>query len=449
MPRDATSKYLLLVFGCQMNKNDAERIGRLLADAGLSPTHDEAGADVIVMVTCSVRQSAEERIYGKMEDLIRLKKRNPRLLVGVTGCMAGRDKDGAIRKRLAAVDFFFPTAEMAKLPGWIAGRWGSDAVRPSAGPSSYLDVEPLRELPTPSAFITIQIGCDKYCAYCVVPYARGRETNRPASSILEEVRSCADRGIVEVVLLGQSVNSYRAPDPGTFSKENPYVDHYAALLWEVDRVPGIRRIHWTAAHPISMSDEVVDAIGLPHQVNYLHLPVQSGSDEVLRRMNRKYTRERFLAIVDAVKRRRPGIALGTDIIVGFPGETDAQFEETLSLYAEADFDIAYPAEYSQRTGTLAARIYPDDISAEVKRARWSAIQELMEKASLRKNQAYVGATVEVLVMSVGQGSAIGTTSEQKSCRFPCDDPSFIGRLVPVRISEALTWQCHGDMVRSG
>ncbi|MBU1348842.1 tRNA (N6-isopentenyl adenosine(37)-C2)-methylthiotransferase MiaB [Patescibacteria group bacterium] len=447
---DAVPKYRLLVFGCQMNKNDAERISRLLSDMGLASTEDETEADVIVMVTCSVRQSAEERIYGKMEDLIDLKKRNPRLLVGVTGCMAGRDRDGAIRKRLAAVDFFFPTAEMGKLSGWIAERWGlpTPVGTPDSSGQAYLDVEPLRPPSIASAFVTIQTGCDKYCAYCVVPYARGRETNRPVAAILDEVRSCVDRGIVEVVLLGQSVNSYRAPDAETFSKNNPYADSFAALLWETDSLPGIRRVHWTAAHPVSMSDEVIDALGLSHQVNYLHLPVQSGSDEVLRRMNRKYTRQGFLDIIEAVKHRRPGIALGTDFIVGFPGETDAQFEETLSLYVEADFDIAYPAEYSQRTGTLAARLYPDDIPADVKRGRRLAVQDLMERTTLRKNRATVGTTVEVLVASVDGGEAVGTSSEQKVCRFPCDDPSYIGRIVPIRINTAQTWQCHGNMLRS-
>ncbi|MCI0479341.1 tRNA (N6-isopentenyl adenosine(37)-C2)-methylthiotransferase MiaB [Candidatus Uhrbacteria bacterium] len=447
--------YRILVYGCQMNRNDAERIGRLLSDAGFEETSDEHQADVIVFVTCSVRQSAEERIYGKMEDIMGLKKKRPHLLVAVTGCMAGRDTDGAIRRRLAAVDLFFPTAEMGKLPGWIAERWGEASPATASVRSdgsrhaTYLDIEPLRRTPPGTAFVTIQTGCDKYCAYCVVPYARGRETNRPAAAILEEVRTCAARGIVEIVFLGQSVNAYRAPDPETFSEENPYADPFAALLWETDRVPGIRRIHWTAAHPASMSDEVIDALALPHQVDYLHLPVQSGSDEVLRRMNRKYTRDRYLDVIAKVKARRPGIALGTDIIVGFPGETSADFDGTVSLYREVDFDIAYIAEYSVRSGTLAHRLYPDDVPPEEKRRRRSVLQAHMEETAERKNRTAIGKVVEVLVTEVREGYAVGTTEKLKACRFPCGDASSVGRIVPVRITDAKEWQLSGDMLRSG
>jgi tRNA-2-methylthio-N6-dimethylallyladenosine synthase len=377
-----------------------------------------------------------------MEDLIALKKKNPRLIVAITGCLAGRDKDGAIRKRLSAADLFFPTADMTKLPAWIAERWG--LTDPGCAPS-YLDVEPLR-VPSASAFVTIQTGCNRFCAYCVVPHARGLEKNRPAEDILGEVRACAEQGVIDVTLLGQSVNSYRAPDPETFSAGNPYADSFAALLWEIDRVPGIRRIHWTAAHPNSMTDEVIDALALPHQVDYLHLPVQSGSDEVLRRMNRKYTRDRYLGIIAKVKARRPGIAIGTDIIVGFPGETVVQFDETVSLYRDVDFDISYPAEYSQRTGTLAAKIYPDDVPAEEKRRRRLILQDLMEETAKRKNQAFVGKAVDVLVSGVLDGFATGTTNELKSCRFPCENRGSVGTIVPVRIQTALEWQLFGDML---
>jgi len=442
-PESTPPKFLILTLGCQMNKNDSERIARILTDAGFAPTDDEADADVIIMNTCSVRQSAEDRVYGKMEDFIALKRKKPHLLLAVTGCMAGRDTDGAIRKRLSAVDFFFPTADMVRLPAWIAERWMSGAVRSYS--ASYLDVRPLRH-PSASAFVTIQTGCDKYCAYCVVPYARGRETNRPVADILGEIRACAESGIIDITLLGQSVNSFRAP-AGSFSDANPYSDPFAALLWEANQVPGIERIHWTAAHPISMTDEVIDALALPKQVDYLHLPVQSGSDEVLRRMNRKYTRQRFLDILAKVKARRPGIAIGTDIIVGFPGETAAQFDETVSLYREADFDIAYQAEYSTRTGTLAAKIYPDDVPAAEKRRRWQVIQDLMEQTAKRKNQAFVGKTLRVLVASVSGGYATGTTDELKTCRFPCENEAFVGQMLPVRVVEALEWQLSGDMLR--
>jgi tRNA-2-methylthio-N6-dimethylallyladenosine synthase len=196
-----------------------------------------------------------------------------------------------------------------------------------------------------------------------------------------------------------------------------------------------------------MSDEVIDALALPNQINYLHLPVQSGSDEVLRRMNRKYTRERFLDIIAKVKARRPGIAIGTDIIVGFPGETAQQFEETVSMYREVDFDIAYQAEYSTRSGTLAEKMFPDDVPAAEKTRRWRVLQDLMEETTLRKNQATVGKTVDVLVGQVADGFAVGTTNELKSCRFPCEDPSFFGSIVRVLVAEAREWQLTGGMLR--
>lgn len=450
-------KYHLVTLGCQMNKNDSERMAGILSTLGFSAAAGEEDADLIITNTCSVRQSAEERIYGKQQDWAKLKEKNPKLIVGVTGCMAGRDLKGEIRRRLPTVDLFFPTRDMVNLPRWIAG------LRPELAQSldlaeDYLRIRPLRA-PSAQAYVTIQTGCNKYCTYCVVPYARGLEKNRPAADILEELRGLAAQGVIEVTLLGQSVNSYVASDPETFSADNPYTvspidptrsppsaNHFAALLWEANNIPGIERVHWTAAHPISMNDEIIDALALPKQVNYLHLPVQAGNDEVLRRMNRKYSRAQFMAIVEKVKARRPGIALGTDIIVGFPGETAEQFEETVSLYKECDFDISYPAQYSQRSGTLGARLYPDDVPAEEKRRRWDALQSLMEETTLRKNQSYVDKVVNVLVEGITDGRAHGNTREMKLATFPCLDQALVGKEVPVKISAALAWQLQGELV---
>jgi tRNA-2-methylthio-N6-dimethylallyladenosine synthase len=450
-------KYHLVTLGCQMNKNDSERMAGLLSGLGFTAALGEQDADIIITNTCSVRQSAEERIYGKQQDWAKLKEKNPKLIVGVTGCMAGRDAKGEIRRRLPTVDLFFPTRDMVNLPRWIAG------LRPELANSSdlaedYLKLRPLRA-PSAQAYVTIQTGCNKYCTYCVVPYARGLEKNRPAADILKELRELAQQGVIEVTLLGQSVNSYVASDPEVFSAGNPYTksridplrspptaNHFAALLWEANAIPGLERIHWTAAHPVSMNDEIIDALALPKQVNYLHLPVQAGNDQVLRRMNRKYTRAGFMAIVEKVKAKRPGIALGTDIIVGFPGETDEQFEDTMSLYTECDFDIAYPAQYSQRSGTLGARLYPDDVPAQEKRRRWDALQALMEETTLRKNQAYVDKVVNVLVEGIDAGRAQGNTREMKLAVFPCADRSLVGKEVPVKIRAALTWQLQGELV---
>jgi tRNA-2-methylthio-N6-dimethylallyladenosine synthase len=427
-----------------MNKNDSERIAGLLAGLGFQSTDEEQAADLILFNTCSVRQSAEDRLFGKMEDMLRLKETNPDLIVAVTGCMPGRDAKREFLKRLPGVDLYFPTPQMVNLPRWIA-ELRPDLVNSADLDADYLKIRPSRA-PSAQAFVTIQTGCNKFCTYCVVPYARGLERNRPVKDILDEVRDLAAHGVIEVTLLGQTVNSFKAADPENFSKDNPYHDHYAALLWEVNQIEGIRRVHWTAPHPNSMTDEVIDALTLPKQVNYLHLPVQSGSNSVLFRMNRKYTREKFLEIVRKLKERRPGIALGTDIIVGFPGETAEQFEETMSLYRECDFDISYTAQYSPRSGTLGVKLYQDDVSREEKRRRWDELQALMEETTLRKNRAYVDQTVEVLVERVRDGLASGLSMEQKLVRFPATDESLIGTIVPVKVSEALEWQLTGNMV---
>lgn len=439
-----TPKYQLVTYGCQMNKNDSERIAGLLSRLGFSETASESDADLIIFNTCSVRQSAEDRVYGKMQDILALKEKNPDLIVAVTGCMAGRDKKGEYRKKLAPVDLYFPTPQMVNLPKWIA-ELRPELVNSADFGADYLKIAPLRAS-SAQAYVTIQTGCNKFCTYCVVPYARGLEQNRPVADILQEVRELAAHGVVEVTLLGQTVNSFKAKDPESFSKNNPYKDSFAALLWEVNDIQGIERVHWTAPHPNSMTDEVIDALNLPKQVNYLHLPVQSGSSEVLKRMNRKHTCETFLDVIDKVRVRRPGIALGTDIIVGFPGETTEQFEETISLYRECDFDISYTAQYSPRSGTLGVKLYTDDVPKEEKRRRWDVLQALMEETAKRKNLAYVGRTVSVLVDNVEQGFGRGNSREMKLTRFATTDASLVGKIVGVQVTRTAEWQLAGDLL---
>jgi len=437
-------RYQIVTYGCQMNTNDSERIAGLLSRLGFTQTDNEHEADLILLNTCSVRQSAEDRIFGKMEDYIAMKEKNPKLLIGVTGCMVGRDTKGEFRKRLAPVDLYFPTPQMVHLPRWIA-ELRPELVNSADLGADYLKIMPLRAQ-TAQAYVTIQTGCNKFCTYCVVPYARGLERNRSVKDILDEVRGLAANGVLEVTLLGQTVNSFKATDPEMFSKDNPYTDHFAALLWEVNQVPGIERIHWTAPHPNSMTDEVIDALALPKQVDFLHLPVQAGSSDVLFRMNRKYTRERFLEVIRKVKKRVSSIALGTDIIVGFPGETVEQFEETVSLYRACDFDISYTAQYSPRSGTLGVKLYQDDVTREEKKRRWQVLQDLMEETVKRKNQAYVGRPVSVLVDTIEKGFASGNSCEMKRVRFLTMRADLVGTIVDVQVEQALEWQLMGKMV---
>ena len=424
-----------------MNKNDSERMASLLGGLGFVYTDDESLADLIVINTCSVRQSAEDRVFGSQEKYLEYKKTRPSLIVAVTGCMPGRDKKGEFRKRLPATDLYFPTPDMVHLPRWIA-ELRPDLVNSDSLKVDYLKLRPLRA-PTVQAYVTIQTGCNKFCSYCVVPYARGLERNRSAKDVIEECRELIEKGIVEITLLGQTVNSFKATDPETFSPMNPYKDHFAALLWEVQQLDGLQKLHWTAAYPLAMTDEVIDALTLPKQVNYLHLPVQSGNNEVLKRMNRKYTREQYLEVIRKIRAKVPHIALGTDIIVGFSGETEAQFEETMSLYREVGYDISYNAQYSARSGTLAAKLFPDDISPIVKRERWDRLQELMEEIAQQKNAASVGALQTVLVERVEGGLASGNTHEMKFCRFPSADSSLLGKFVKVSIRSAKAWVLEG------
>ncbi len=430
-----------------MNTNDSERMEGLLLSVGFEAAEDEATADLIIINTCSVRDHAEQRITGLMQQYIDRKENGERILVAITGCMAGRDTDGTLRARVKAADLFFATAEMIHLPRWIAElrpEWiiEGDAVE------DYLKINPKRQSSI-QAYVSIQTGCNHFCTYCVVPYARGLVRNRPLADILKEVKDLSAQGIKEITLLGQVVNAYKASDHNIFQPSNPYQNHFAALLWELNQTDGIERIHWTAAHPLQMDDQVIHALTLPKQINYLHLPVQSGSTEMLRRMNRKYTREKFLEIVEKIKTVRPGIALGTDIIVGFCGETDKDFEDTVDLFKTCDFDISYTAQYSPRSGTLAYRLYTDDITADVKKQRWQTLQNLMEETALRKNQAYQDKIINVFVENRDGEWLVGTNDELKRVRIKAGESEVVpGAIIQAKITKPMTWILEGEIVQN-
>jgi len=423
--------YSITTYGCQMNKNDSERIAGLLDGLGFSSTDNESQADLIIVNTCSVRQSAEDRVYGSQEKYLEYKKTKPDMIVAVTGCMPGRDKASAFKKRLPATDLYFPTPEMVHLPRWIS-ELRPELVNSGSLESDYLKIHPLRA-PSVQAYVTIQTGCNKFCTYCVVPYARGLEKNRSLKDILDECRDLVDHGVIEITLLGQTVNSH---------------PEFAALLRELNNLDGLKRLHWTAAHPNSMTEEVIDALALPKQVNYLHLPVQSGSNEVLRRMNRKYTREQYLDVIRKIKERRPEIALGTDIIVGFPGETRAQFEETLSLFENVNYDISYNAQYSPRSGTLGVKLYADDVGKEEKRERWDELQSLMERIALEKNRLFVGKRVEILIDRIDRGYAYGNTHEMKLARIKESEAAPVGTLIRANVIDAMPWVLEAELCTS-
>lgn len=433
-------KYHIITFGCQMNKSDSERTKTVLENIGMKKASQPEEADFILLNTCSVRQSAEDRVFGRVNNFQELKKNNPKLIIAVTGCMVGRDKKKEFLKKMPGVDLYFTIDELPQLPRMLHG------LNPEIGSidlvGDYLNIIPKYNNKF-QAFVTIDTGCDKYCSYCVVPYARGPVRHRSVGNILKEINNLAKGGCVEVTLLGQTVNNYKAGDPDSFSKDNPFKDHFAALLWEVSQIEGIERVHWTAPHPVHMTGEVIEALGLPKQVNYLHLPVQSGSDKILEKMNRPYRAEEYLKIIEKVRKVRPQIALGTDIIVGFPGETERDFQDTVSLYRAAGFDISYTAMYSPRSGTAADRAFRDDVSQEAKKQRWQELESLMKQITFEKNQKYQNKTVSVLVEEFRNGKCQGHSSEMKLVEFASDE-DLTGRIVDVIIKSPCTWILRGE-----
>lgn len=436
-------KYYLATFGCQMNKNDSERIGGILNSLGLQNTDDPSNADILMVNTCSVRQHAEDRVYGLILNWQDLRKEKQNLVIGITGCMPGRDKDGKLKKKIKGVDLFFATEDMVMLPKWIGELNPNLLERKCEDLRSYLDIKPNRK-ENYKAFITIQTGCNNFCTYCIVPYARGREKNRELADIVKEVRDLAGSGCKEITLLGQVVNNYKIGNKSSLNPLNPYAnkDDFAALLWELNQIQGIERINWTAADPQYFNEYQIEALKLSKQMNYLHLPVQSGDNEILKKMNRKYTREKYVELVKKIKETRPEISLGTDLIVGFCGETEEQFQNTLDLYRECDFDISYHAVYSTRSGTVAAKAFKDDVPQEEKKRRWRAVQDLMEETTYRKNQKFLNQTVSVLVDKCEDGICSGNSGEMKLVQFPGNE-NLIGTIVNVKITNPETWILRG------
>ena len=439
-------KYHLLTFGCQMNKSDSERIRAILHGINFLETDNEKEADFILMNTCSVRQKAEDRIYGFCHKFQKLRQsHNKNLIIGVTGCMPGRDHDGKLQKNLPMVDLFFDIQRIPEIPQMLSQinhhMGGSNTME-----EHYLQIKP-RYKNQFQAFIPIQTGCNKFCTYCVVPFSRGLEINRPLKSILDEIHNFAALGGKEITLLGQTVNSYMIDDTQYLSKNNPYKVDFAALLWEINQIEGIRRIHFTAPHPRDMQDEVIDALTLPKHLNFLHLPVQSGSNKILKAMNRPYTREHYINLIHKIKKKIPDIALATDIIVGFCGETKADFQQTMDLYRECQFDISYTAKYSPRSGTLAYKGMQDDVPADIKKHRWNTLQNLMNDIVYQRNQKFQDQIVEVLFdeYDAKKQIAYGWTREMKKIQVKSTF-DLTGNILNVKVNVPEVWLFEGEVV---
>jgi tRNA-2-methylthio-N6-dimethylallyladenosine synthase len=443
-------KYLIETFGCQMNFHDSERMAGLLEQAGFESTDDAADADVVVINTCSVRERAEDKLYTRLGELRELAAgqgaRGSDRIVAVAGCVAQQEGAAILKRSAGVAGVVIGTQAIRRLPMLV-----EQAVEHPATP--LLDLDPHDDVAFPlgvtrrtdpvKAYVTIIEGCNEFCSFCVVPYTRGHERMRPKAEILAEVRDAAARGHKEVQLLGQIVNHYEAPD-------EPACD-FTGLLEAIHEIDGVERIRFASPHPRHFDDRFLTRMrDLPKVCRHLHLPVQSGSSRVLETMRRRYTREEYLDLVARIRATVPDVALSTDMIVGFPGETDADFDETMSLTAAVRYHSMFSFKYSPRPNTLADKRMPDDVPDAEKTRRIMALQALQREIQLELNAHMVGRIEDVLVDSASRRRSTelsGRTSANVVVNLP-GDASWIGRVLPVRIERAGPHSVWGQATRN-
>ena len=433
-------KMKLLTYGCQMNVSDAERMEGQLRTMGYETAESMEEADLILINTCCVRESAEDRVYGKIGEIKQLKRRNPELIFGITGCMAQKEGERLI-ERAPHIDFVLGTNKVHELVPTVekiaaAREHVVDVFLSDAGMPENIPVARGNHV---SAWIPIMYGCNNFCTYCIVPYVRGREHSRLPEDVTAEVAEAVRQGYREVTLLGQNVNSY--------GKDHKKAD-FADLLRQVDQVPGIRRVRFMTSHPKDLSDRVIEAIrDGEHLCEHIHLPVQYGTDRILKAMNRVYTVEAYRDLVRRIRTALPEVSLTTDLIVGFPGETEQDFEETLDFLREIRFDAAYTFLYSRRSGTPAAQM-EQQVEEDVKKARLRTLMEVQNAISLEINEAMMGKCCEVLVegpSKTDDGIYTGRTRTNKLVLFPHTDEQR-GDFAEIRITQPQTWVLKGKRV---
>lgn len=437
------SKYMIKTYGCQMNEHDSEKISWILENMDYSETNELEEADLIIYNTCLVRENAELKVYGKLGSLKRLKRENPDLIIAVCGCMMQReDIRNVILTKHRHVDIIFGTHNIHKLPQLInnhlkTGETIVDIVEDSREISENIDANRKYGF---KAFVNIMYGCNNFCTYCIVPYTRGRENSREPELILKEIKGLAESGCKEVTLLGQNVNSYGK----TLNRNYGFTD----LLKDINKIEGIDRIRFMTSHPKDLSDELIECYGtLDKLCSHLHLPVQSGSNKVLKEMNRNYTKENYLNIINKLKKRVPDIGLTTDIIVGFPGETEEDFNETLDLVKHVEFDSAFTFLYSIREGTKAATM-ESQIDDKVKHDRFQRLSDTLNKISLRNNEKLIGEVFEILVEDISKNNPevlTGRTRTNKLVHFKGSE-DLIGSIVKVKIETVKTFTLEGIIV---
>lgn len=431
-------------YGCAQNENDSERLRGMLADMGYGFCDDPKKADLVLYNTCAVRENAELRVFGNLGALKHLKAKKPSLIIGVCGCMIQQPHIAdQIRKKYKHVDMVFGTHVLYKFPQFLDEALRDTRVvdiedsegRIFEGISSKRDKPPLAKIP-------IMYGCNNFCTYCIVPYVRGRERSRSVDNILNEVREVAAQGYKEVMLLGQNVNSYGNDLSDGIS--------FAKLLEEVCRVDGIKRVRFMTSHPKDISDELIEVMAREDKIcKQLHLPVQCGSDRILKKMNRSYTRDKYLDIVRKVRKKMPDIVLTSDVIVGFPGETQEDFEGTMDILRQVEYDMIFSFIYSKRKGTPAAEM-EDCLTAEEKHRNFERMVEFQNEISKKKNDAYFGKTEKVLVEGESKTNPeflSGRTDGGKIVNFR-GDGSLVGEMVDVKITQVKTWSLLGEIVQN-
>ena len=442
-------------YGCQMSERDSEAVAALLRARGYRIVPDEESCDVLLLNTCSVRDAAEQKAIGKAATVAQRKRTNPRFILGILGCMA-QNRGAALLDALPDVDLIVGTQKFHQVPDYLDNLRAAQAagtplptalvdLAAEAGSQNTIRDHVLEDRQV-TAFVSIQQGCNMACSFCIVPTTRGDERSRPMDDIVRECAELAERGVREVTLLGQIVTSYGRRDHPHTGGVTPFVQ----LLERINALPGIRRIRFTSPHPRGFKDDLIAAYGrLEKLCEYVHLPLQSGSDRILRAMNRPYSRDRYRRIVADLRAVRPDLYLSTDIIVGFPGETEEDFAQTRELFLEANYDMAYVFKYSIRTGTPAAT-RPDQVPDEVKEARNQELLRLLAANSDRRNATLIGTTQEVLVEGPdkkGRGF-MGRTRGNRIVHFAASE-RLIGELVPARITRASTAVLYGELELAG
>ncbi len=449
------NRVYIKTYGCQMNERDSEAVAALLRGRGYRMVTKEDECDILLLNTCSVRDAAEQKAIGKAAHVASQRKRNPDFILGILGCMA-QNRGTELLDRLPDVDLIVGTQKFHQVPDYLDNLRAAQAagtpigqtivdIAEEAGSQNTIRDHVLEEKQV-SAFVSIQQGCNMDCAFCIVPKTRGDERSRPMDEIVRECEQLAERGVREVTLLGQIVTSYGRRDYEHTGGVTPFVQ----LLERVNAIPGLRRIRFTSPHPRGFKDDLIAAYGrLEKLCEYVHLPLQSGSNRILKAMNRPYTRERYRQIVDDLRAAQPGMYFSTDVIVGFPGETAEDFAQTRELFETCNYDMAYVFKYSIRSGTPAACL-PDQVSDEVKEERNGILLRILEANSNRRNAALVGTTQEVLVEGPDQKGRryTGRTRGNRIVHFDAQE-RLVGELVPVKIERASTAVLYGELALAG